>query len=257
MKKIYIGTNTKMYMTIKEHMEFVKKLEKATMDIGRENLELFVIPSYTSIGPCNKIIDNDLISIGAQNMNWEDKGAYTGEISPLMLKEVGANIIELGHSERRHIFGEDDITINKKVVASLSHGFKTLLCIGETEAQKNNRDTEKILNIQINVGLDGVDNKDIEKILIAYEPVWAIGEKGMPPNIEYVDKIHEVIRNILIKKFGIRAKEIPILYGGSVNRENFESLILIKQVNGLFIGRSAWDIDNFIYIIKKIAKLRK
>lgn len=257
MKKVYLGTNTKMYKTIKEHVDFVKDLEKGTKDISRDDLELFVIPSYTSIGPCNEAVANNLVSIGAQNMNWADKGAYTGEISPIMLKEVGAKIIELGHSERRHVFGEDDISINKKVIASLKHDFKALLCIGETEDQKNDGLTEKILNIQINVGFEGVEEKDIDKLWVAYEPVWAIGENGTPPSIDYVEKTHEKIRNILVKRFGDKGNDIPILYGGSVNNENFEPLIKIKEVNGLFIGRSAWVADNFLKIINSVMEIQK
>lgn len=256
MKKVYLGTNTKMYKTIKDHVEFVKDLEEGTKDIDRQELELFVIPSYTSIGPANDAIDENLIKIGAQNMNWADKGAYTGEISPLMLKEVGAKIIELGHSERRHVFGEDDISINKKVLAALKHDFTALLCIGETEEQKNDGYTDKIMNIQINVGLEGVEDKDIDKLWIAYEPVWAIGENGTPPTKDYVKKTHAKIRQILVDRFGEKGKEIPILYGGSVNNENFEGLIQIDDVNGLFIGRSAWNSENFLKIIKRVMELK-
>lgn len=256
MKKVYIGTNTKMYKTIKEHVDFVKDLEEATKDISHDDLELFVIPSYTSIGPCNDAIDNKLIKIGAQNMNWADKGPYTGEISSLMLKEVGAQIIELGHSERRHVFGEDDISINKKVISALSHGFISLLCIGETEEQKNDGDTKKILDIQINVGFNGVNNKDIKNLWVAYEPVWAIGQNGIPPTADYVKKTHKEIRDILVNRFGDEGKDIPILYGGSVNNENFEELIQIPEVNGLFIGRSAWVSENFIKIIRRVMELK-
>lgn len=256
MKKVYLGTNTKMYKTIKEHVEFVKDLEEGTKDISRDELELFVIPSYTSIGPANDAIDEELIKIGAQNMNWADKGAYTGEISPLMLKEVGAKVIELGHSERRHVFGEDDISINKKVLAALKHDFTALLCIGETEDQKNDGYTDKIMNIQINVGLEGVSDDDVDKLWIAYEPVWAIGENGTPPTQDYVKKTHAKIRQILVDRFKEKGKEIPILYGGSVNNENFEGLIQIDDVNGLFIGRSAWRSENFLKIIKRVMELK-
>ena len=257
MKKVYLGTNTKMYKTIKEHVEFVKDLEEGTKDISRDDLELFVIPSYTSVGPCNEAIDESLVKIGAQNMNWADEGAYTGEISPLMLEEVGAKLIELGHSERRHVFGEDDITVNKKVLASLKHDFTALLCIGETEEQKNEGYTDKIMNIQINVGFEGVEDKDIDKLWVAYEPVWAIGENGTPPTKEYVEKTHKKIREILVKRFGEKGKEIPILYGGSVNNENFEELIRIDEVDGLFIGRSAWVSENFLKIIKRVMEIKK
>lgn len=252
MKKIYLGTNTKMYKTIKDTVDFVNSLAENTKSIPREDIELFVIPSYTSIGPAREAVSKEAITIGAQNMHWADSGQFTGEISPLMLKEVGAEIIELGHSERRHVMGEKDIEINKKLLAALDHGFRPLLCIGETKEQKDQGDAVKTLRIQLKVGLDGVKEKDIDKIMVAYEPVWAIGVNGVPASPEYAEEIHKEIRRLLVEILGAKAKDIPILYGGSVNNSNFSQLIDKEEVNGLFIGRSAWDADNFVKIIKKV-----
>ncbi len=164
MRKIYLGTNTKMYKTIKDTIEFVTTLADNTKEIPRDKIELFVIPSYTAIGPARQAVSKDLITMGAQNMHWAKEGQFTGEISPVMLKEVGTEIIELGHSERRHTMGELDIDINKKLLTSLDHGFRPLLCIGETKEQKDAGQTLKTLRIQLKVGLDGVDEKDISKV---------------------------------------------------------------------------------------------
>lgn len=255
MKKIYLGTNTKMYKTIKESIEFVTCLAKNTKEISREEIELFVIPSYTAIGPARDAVSKDLITMGAQNMHWAQEGQYTGEISPVMLKEVGAEIIELGHSERRHKMGELDIDINKKLLASLENNFRPLLCIGETKEQKESNQTIKTLRIQLKIGLDGVREEDISKIIVAYEPVWAIGVEGIPASPEYAEEIHKEIRALLVDLLSEKALEIPLLYGGSVNNENFRDLIAKEEVNGLFIGRSAWDANNFINIINTVHKL--
>ncbi len=254
MKKIYLGTNTKMYKTIKDSIEFVTTLADNTKEIPRDKIELFVIPSYTAIGPAREAVSKDLITIGAQNMHWAREGQFTGEISPLMLKEVGAEIIELGHSERRHKMGELDIDINKKLLTSVDNEFRPLLCIGETKEQKDAGQTVKTLRIQLKVGLDGVKEKDISKIMVAYEPVWAIGVDGIPASPEYAEEIHQEIRALLVEILGEKAKEIPLLYGGSVNNDNFGQLIAKDEVNGLFIGRSAWDADNFTKIINAIYK---
>lgn len=254
MKKIYLGTNTKMYKGIKDSVDFVTSLADSTKDIPRDKIELFVIPSYTAIGPARDAVKKDLITIGAQNMHWAQEGQFTGEISPVMLKEVGTEIIELGHSERRHKMGELDIDINKKLISALDNDLRPLLCIGETKDQKDAGDAVKTLRIQLKVGLDGVKEEDISKIMIAYEPVWAIGVEGIPASPEYAEEIHKEIRDILIEILGEKAKEIPILYGGSVNNDNFSDLIDKDEVNGLFIGRSAWDADNFTKIIKAVYK---
>ena len=254
MKKIYLGTNTKMYKTIKDSIDFVTTLAENTKDIPRDKIEIFVIPSYTAIGPAREAVSKDLITIGAQNMHWAEEGQFTGEISPVMLKEVGTQIIELGHSERRHKMGELDIDINKKLLSSLNNGFRPLLCIGETKEQKDSGNAVKTLRIQLKVGLDGVKEEDISKIMVAYEPVWAIGVEGIPASPEYAEEIHQEIRALLIEMLGEKAKDIPLLYGGSVNNENFSELISKDEVNGLFIGRSAWNADNFTKIISTVYK---
>lgn len=253
LNKIYIGTNTKMYKTIADTVDFLTELNDCTEDISRDVLELFVIPSFTALDNASKCVIDNKISIGAQNMCWEDEGQFTGEISPLMLKEVGVRIIEIGHSERRHIFRETDLEENKKVLCALRHDFTPLLCIGETGEQKKMSLSDEILRIQLKTGLYGVTADLAKKIWIAYEPVWAIGINGIPASKEYADEKHAVIKQALSEIFGTEiGTDIPVLYGGSVNNSNAVELITMPNIDGLFIGRSAWHADNFNKIIRDV-----
>lgn len=251
--KIYLGTNTKMYKTIEETVSFLKELKDLTQDIDRNNMELFVIPSYTSLDRASQVIDSSFISLGAQNMGWEEEGQFTGEISPRMLKEIGTKVIMAGHCERRHILGETDEEENKKVVCALKHDFTALLCIGETKLQKDQNISDEILKIQLKVGLKGVTKEAAKQLWIAYEPVWAIGVDGIPASKEYASEKHLVIKDTLVQIFGEDiGLSIPVLYGGSVNRDNAKELIEMKGIDGLFIGRSAWSAINFNNIIRDV-----
>jgi triosephosphate isomerase len=254
--KLYLGTNTKMYKTIADTVDYLTKLNSLTADLDRSKLELFVIPSFTSLESARKCVPADKISLGAQNMCWEDKGQFTGEISPLMLKEVNVSIVEIGHSERRHVLGETDLEENKKVLAALRHNFTALLCIGETGEQKELGLSDEVLRTQLKAGLHGVTLKNTDNLWIAYEPVWAIGVNGTPASKEYADEKHAVIKQTLIEIFGKETGlDIPVLYGGSVNNENAEELIAMPHIDGLFIGRSAWDAENFNKIIRSVTPL--
>ena len=254
MQKLYLGTNTKMYKTIADTVGFLAKLSSNTADLPRDDLELFVIPSFTALKDARSCVPKESITLGAQNMGWEDQGQFTGEISPLMLKEVGVEIVEIGHSERRHVLHETDEEENKKVNCALRHGLRPLLCVGETLEQKNQEISDDILRIQLKIGLQGVSPEDTRMLMIAYEPVWAIGVSGIPASSEYVRARHAVIRKTLIELFGSAGDHIPLLYGGSVNETNCEGLIALPIVDGLFIGRSAWDADGFNNIIRKVIK---
>ncbi|MDD3920513.1 MAG: triose-phosphate isomerase [Eubacteriales bacterium] len=251
MSKLFIGTNTKMYKTIAQTKIFLQRLGEQTADLSRDEMELFVIPSYTALESAGPICRNGGIRLGAQNMNWEDEGQFTGEISPVMLKETGVEIAELGHSERRHVLGETDAEINRKVLAAFKHGLTPLLCIGETKEQKELGIADEILRIQLKAGLNGVAQVPAP-FYVAYEPVWAIGVNGEPATEGYAQEKHAVIRETLVNLFGERGRSVPVLYGGSVNPENAKPLIRMPHVNGLFIGRSAWDADRFNGIIREV-----
>ena len=255
-KKIYLGTNTKMYKTIRQTTDFLTRLHELTKDISRDTMELFVIPSYTALSAAKASVPEESILLGAQNMCWEDEGQFTGEISPLMLKEIGVNIVMIGHSERRHIFGESNEEENKKVLAALKHGFTPLLCVGETGEEKDAGVAAEVLNTQLKVGLHGVSPEQAKNVIVAYEPVWANGVNGKPASEEYAEQIHALLHRTLGELFGKETgADIPVLYGGSVNPQNAEKLIVMPHIDGLFIGRSAWDADNFNRIIRQVLPL--
>ena len=251
-KKLYFGSNLKMYKNTADTVAYLKALEEKTKDIP--NIQMFIIPSYTTLERASQAVDHNNILIGAQNMCWEDQGQFTGEISPLMLKELGLDLVMIGHSERRHVFGETDVEENKKVLASLKHGFKTLLCIGETAEEKNFGISAEVLRTQLKVGLHGVEEKDLDKVWVAYEPVWSIGVNGTPAKADYAEEMHKEIKKCLNELFGKASKNIPVLYGGSVNPTNADELIVQKHIDGLFTGRAAWDAEKFDLLIRQALK---
>ena len=250
--KVYLGTNTKMNKTIRETQAFLQALDAATADLDRAALELFVIPAYTALYHARSAAPRERIKIGAQNMCWEEQGQYTGEISPLMLAEIGIDVVMIGHSERRHIFDETDARENWKVLAALRHGFTALLCIGETLAQKESGIADETLRTQLILGLQNVTADMAQKLWIAYEPVWAIGENGTPASEAYADAKHAVIKQCLRELFGAAGLDIPVLYGGSVKPENAVALISQTNIDGLFIGRSAWEAARFNQLIRTV-----
>lgn len=247
--KLYFGSNLKMYKTVKDTTEYLGMLEKKTEDISRDDIELFIIPSYTALESASDRVNHEKVKIGAQNMCWEEQGQFTGEISPVMLEELGIDLVMIGHSERRHVFGETDQEENRKVKAALDHGFTTLLCIGETLEEKQYGISAEILREQLKIGFHDVDSSQIHNIWVAYEPVWSIGVNGIPATAEYAEEMHKEIKKCLTDIFGECGEGIPVLYGGSVNPENSEQLIVQPSIDGLFVGRAAWDAEKFSVLI--------
>lgn len=253
MNKIWIGTNWKMTKTIEEGHAYTERL----IDISKKvssNINLFIIPSHTALVPVKDQIIHANILLGAQNMHWESQGAYTGEISPRMLDEIGIDLIELGHSERRQYFNETDTDVNKKVLAALKYQINPLICIGESKQEKENDISKETLASQLKICLKNVKCEQAKKLLIAYEPIWAIGEHGEIADCHYIKEIHGFLRGTLVELFGDAGYNIPLLFGGSVNQDNFMDYIQVPNVNGLFIGRSAWDIDSFNVILNKLSE---
>lgn len=249
-KKLYFGSNLKMYKNIQSTVSYLQRLAELTSDLPRDTMELFIIPSYTTLSDSVRSIDRNLIRLGAQNMSWEDEGQFTGEISPLMLQEMGLDLVMIGHSERRHVFGETDYEENKKVLTALRHGMTALLCIGETAQEKEFGISAEVLRTQLKIGLHGVTAEQLSQIWIAYEPVWSIGVNGTPASPDYAEAMHKEIKACLQELFGANAKEIPVLYGGSVNPSNANELICQPSIDGLFTGRAAWDADKFNRLIR-------
>lgn len=256
-KKLYFGSNLKMYKNSQDTVAYLRDLEGYTKDVSREDMELFIIPSFTSLESAVKQTNQNYIKLGAQNMCWEDEGQFTGEISPLMLKELNLNLVMIGHSERRHVFGESDVEENKKVLAALHHGFTALLCIGETQEQKDFGVSEEVLRTQLKIGLHGVSQAQTSNIWVAYEPVWSIGVNGTPASAQYAQQMHKVIKSTLKEMFGDAESNIPVLYGGSVNLQNAEELIVQPSIDGLFTGRAAWQAKQFHTLIRKAMEAAK
>lgn len=254
-KKMLLGTNLKMYKTAGETEDYLKALSEKMAELMTE-ADFFVIPSFTSLPAAIKA--TKAIRLGAQNMHWEEQGQFTGEVSPRMLQELkGISIIEIGHSERRHVFGETSEECNLKVKAALSHGFTALLCIGETSEQKNHGISDETLSSQIKIGLDGVSEKEIDRVWVAYEPVWSIGVNGTPASSDYVQKKCLTIRQTLKNLYGEQGNNIPILYGGSVNSGNADDFTQNTDIDGLFIGRAAWDAESFYQLSKNVLETWK
>lgn len=246
----WIGTSWKMNKTLAEAQAFATAL--AAADAGRDaRIQRFVIPPFTAVREVKAILADTSVKVGAQNMHWDDAGAWTGEISPVMLRDCNLDIVELGHSERREHFGETDETVGKKVLAAVRHGLIPLICIGETLAERQAGRAAEVLAAQVRgaLGLLTGDQK-AAPILLAYEPVWAIGVNGIPATSDYADARQA---EIIAVAQAVLGRVVPCLYGGSVNPENCEELIQCPHIDGLFIGRSAWNVQGYLDILSKCA----
>lgn len=248
--RYWIGTSWKMNKTLAEARAFAEALLAA--DALRDpRIQRFVIPPFTAVREVKAILSESSVKVGAQNMHWADQGAWTAEISPLMLRDCDLDIVELGHSERREHFGETNETVGLKTEAAVRHGLIPLICIGETLSDRESGRATEILSEQVVGALSKLSEQQKQaQMLLAYEPVWAIGEKGIPAEPSYADarqaEIIAVAQNVLGRK-------IPCLYGGSVNPQNCEELISCPNVDGLFIGRSAWNVEGYLDILAKCA----
>ncbi len=245
---IWVGTSWKMNKTLAEGLAFAEALAAFAPEIDAR-IQPFVIPSFTAVRQVKAALAATRVKVGAQNMHWADAGAWTGEVSPVMLKDCGLDLIELGHSERREHFGETDRTVGLKTEAAVRHGFVPLICVGETLAERELGRADAVLTGQTEGALQRLDaGQRAAPILFAYEPVWAIGEKGIPASADYADRQQALIKRVAA---AILPAEPPVLYGGSVNPGNAAELIGQPHVDGLFIGRSAWNPEGFIDILRR------
>lgn len=247
-----VAGNWKMYNTIKEAIVLTQAIKDGTQ--GLKGGEIVIAPPFTALMSVHEIVKDSQILIAAQDMFYEDKGAYTGEVSPIMLKDQGCAYVIIGHSERRRYFHEIDEIVNLKTKKAISTGLKPIICVGETEDERERGVTEFVVGIQVKKALYGVDN--IEGIVIAYEPVWAIGTGKNATPIE-AEEVHHFIRHIVADSYGDRSKGLKVLYGGSVTPENIEDLIQMEDIDGALVGGASLKAESFIGIIKKVAEIKK
>ena len=249
MKKIpIIAGNWKMNKMPSETMTFIKDVQK--LFVKKEFVSVIFAPPFTSLFSSAV---SPPFHLAAQNCHWEDSGAFTGEVSPLMLKDCGVEFVILGHSERRHIFSENDRWINRKIKSALNHKLTPIFCIGETLNQRESGEMKKVLQKQIERGLQSI--KDIKQCVIAYEPVWAIGT-GLNASTDQIEEAHNWIQSIVQNLYG-KEMNNHILYGGSVNQKNAEELINVSSVDGFLIGGASLDSESFTTIIRIVQNFQE
>lgn len=245
-RKTVIAGNWKMFKTGQEAVDYIHQLIPL---VSGSQARVFLGVPFTALGKALSAAQGSNIVIGAQNMHAEQEGAFTGEISSLMLRSEGVDFVILGHSERRHIFGEDDAFINAKVIRALKDDLIPILCIGETIEDREAKKTCAVLEEQLRKGLSNVPAKEAENLVVAYEPVWAIGT-GKVATPEMAQEEHQFIRKVIAELFGKRVSEIvPIVYGGSVKPTNIKGLIEQEDIDGALVGGASLDPKSFAQIV--------
>ena len=247
-RRPFIAGNWKMNKTVGEALDLVREL-KASL-AGVKGVDVAVAPPYTALHAVHKEIEGSSIRLAAQNLFWEEKGAYTGEIASLMLKEVGCQYVIIGHSERREYFGETEVTVNRRIKAGLLRELEIIFCIGETLKEREGKKTFDVVETQLEGGLKGLSEKDMESLVIAYEPVWAIGT-GKTANPEQAEEVHSFIRQKLEKLYSRKVSEtVRIQYGGSVTPENIKGLMARKNIDGALVGGASLKSETFSRIVR-------
>lgn len=246
-RKPLIAGNWKMFKTPDEAAETARQLVSKTS--GGVNVEVMIAPPFNALYPVTQEIEKSAISLGAQDLFWEMEGAFTGEVSPSMLVASGCRYVIIGHSERRQFFHESDENVNKKVKAALSVDLLPILCIGETETERESDQTFSVLDKQLNSGLEGLSADQLTPLVVAYEPVWAIGT-GKAATAEIAQEVHGFIRSFLSSKFGDPlANGVRILYGGSVKPDNVSELMNQPDLDGALVGGASLNADTFSQLI--------
>lgn len=243
MRRPLIAANWKMNKTISETKEFISSFIPAVKDVT--DVDIVIAPPFTSLSVAAEKLKNTNIMLAAQDVFYEEKGAYTGEVSPLMLVEAGCKYVLIGHSERRQYFNETDEIINKKIKAAKKAGLKIIFCIGESLKEREEGKTFDVLRENIEKGLH---ETDVEDIVIAYEPIWAIGT-GKTATTQEIEEAHSYIRERLNAAYGDKHDGVRILYGGSVTADNIDSLMACNDVDGVLVGGASLRVDSFVRIV--------
>ncbi|MDD9304625.1 MAG: triose-phosphate isomerase [Desulfobacter sp.] len=243
-----IAGNWKMYKTGPQAVETASRLATLCKDIS--NIDIMIAPTHLSLPLVAQVLQDSRIKLGAQNLYFEKQGAFTGEVSADMIQAAGASYVLIGHSERRQYFGDTDQRVCQKTQAAIDAGLTPVVCIGETEKERDQEKTFFVLDKQVSDGLKGFVLEELESLVLAYEPVWAIGT-GKTASKDQVDEVHKFLRNLLEEKFSKGfAQKTRILYGGSVNPSNVKELMSIDDVDGALVGGASLDADKFIKIIR-------
>ena len=253
MKIPLVVGNWKMHGTQADCFDRARMIAK-DLDEKPASVEVAVAPPFTALAPVKQAIGNGKVQLAAQNCHWQQNGAFTGEVSPTMLRDIGCDFVILGHSERRHIFHESDVFVAKKMNAALESGLRIILCVGETLQERRKRQTLRIISRQLRIALKGAIKDGIDKIEIAYEPVWAIGT-GHNATPEQISQVHAGIRLFLVKSFGAEiGSQVRILYGGSVNPDNAPELAKTANVTGLLVGGASLKPETFLPIVRSFTE---
>ncbi|MCX5781929.1 MAG: triose-phosphate isomerase [Elusimicrobia bacterium] len=247
-RKPLLAGNWKMFKTIPEALELVNGLKKSCSSVS--DREILVCPPFTSLYAVSQNIKDSNIKLGAQNLFWEAKGAFTGEIAPNMLVDAGCKYVIIGHSERRQYFGETDESVNKKMKSAFSAGLIPIVCVGESLSEREKNITMQVIERQVKNGLAGLNSDQSKILVIAYEPVWAIGT-GKTATPQQAEEVHAYIRKLYGNMYGNEASEsIRILYGGSMKPDNISELMKQPNIDGGLVGGASLEIDSFTKIIK-------
>ncbi len=243
-----IAGNWKMFKTCSEAVEVAEQLVKLVNDMT-DGVDVMIAPPFTALAPVSDIVRKSCVSLGAQNLFWENEGAYTGEISSAMLVSAGCRYVIIGHSERRQYFGETDEAVNKKIMAAIKNDLIPILCVGESEKERESKDTFSVLDKQVKNGLKDFVLDDLKTLVIAYEPVWAIGT-GKTATSDQAQEIHLFLRSMLEKSFGnMLSKSTRILYGGSVKPDNVSELMAMPDIDGALVGGASLNPETFSKIV--------
>lgn len=248
MRKRIVAGNWKMNKTNKEAVKMVTELKELVK--GIEEIGVVVGAPFTALAELTKITEGSNVAIAAQNMNAKDNGAYTGEISPLMLKDLGVKYVILGHSERREYYGETNEIVNEKVKAALANGLKAILCVGEKLEDREAGNTEAVVKNHLEGGLVGISKEDMANVVVAYEPVWAIGT-GKTASPEQAEEVHKFIRDLLTDLYDeATAQDVTVQYGGSMKPANSKELISQENIDGGLVGGASLEAASFAEIVK-------
>jgi triosephosphate isomerase len=253
MRKPFVAGNWKMNTDSHSSVDLAKRVASGSSEVASHSVSVAVCPPFVYLQSVAKALSASSVAVGAQDVYFEPKGAFTGEISASMLKDIGCTYTLCGHSERRHVIGETDEFVNKKVAAAIGGGLLPILCVGELLAEREASQTEEVVSRQLKIGLGGLSAEKVSAVTVAYEPVWAIGT-GRTATPQQAQEVHSLVRKLIAELYDSQlAEEIRILYGGSVKPNNSADLMSRPDIDGLLVGGASLSADDFVAIIRSAA----